>query len=146
MECSVTPALSSMVVLQLRPSAAPWSTFRSLESSLTLGVIPELAASYLPCIRAIVIHSECLDVGHLCILTCTGATIGKDDALGHALVLADPKVSKVQHSIGSQHLLNLTGLCSPCRCTVKWIMTQTCSDMSSLIMLQTAEPLWMSSE
>jgi len=48
-----------------------------------------------PCIRAMVMQSDCLAVGSLFIITCTGGTIGRDTDLGHSIVIPDPLISKV---------------------------------------------------
>jgi len=48
-----------------------------------------------PCIRAMVIESSCMAKSSLFIITCTGGTIGREENLGHAIVIADPAVSKV---------------------------------------------------
>ena len=48
-----------------------------------------------PCIRAMVIESSCIAKSSLFIITCTGGTIGREEELGHAVVIPDPSVSKV---------------------------------------------------
>ena len=51
--------------------------------------------SWAPCIRCMVTSSDLLDVGMLTIITSSGATIGREHGLGHALVIPDLLISKV---------------------------------------------------
>ena len=46
----------------------------------------------------IVLESSCLEVGSLNIITCTGATIGREQGLSHGLLIPDINVSKVSAS------------------------------------------------
>jgi len=48
-----------------------------------------------PCIRAMVVESSCIAESSLFIITCTGGTVGREEGLGHAILIPDPAVSKV---------------------------------------------------
>lgn len=51
-----------------------------------------------PCIRAMVVESSCIAESSLFIITCIGGTVGREAGLGHAVLIADPAVSKVSTS------------------------------------------------
>ncbi|XP_065836193.1 angiogenic factor with G patch and FHA domains 1-like [Oscarella lobularis] len=57
------------------------------------------AESWLPCMRAIVKESDCLDVGKLAVFTVKGGTIGRDKGLGHSFLLPELVVSKCHAEI-----------------------------------------------
>ena len=57
-------------------------------------------------------ESEHLQVGSLNILTCTGATIGRENNMGHSIVIPDLQVSKVRLYLqGFCFLLEICHLC-----------------------------------
>ena len=53
------------------------------------------ALRYPPCIRVMVRDSQSLQPGDLYVITCSGATIGRAEDLGHAIVIPDANVNKV---------------------------------------------------
>ena len=53
------------------------------------------ALHYPPCIRVMVRDSQSLQPGDLYVITCSGATIGRAEDLGHAIVIPDANVNKV---------------------------------------------------
>ncbi|RUS78445.1 hypothetical protein EGW08_013791, partial [Elysia chlorotica] len=55
----------------------------------------EVAEQHPPCIRMIVLESDCLTLGSLVIITCAGGTIGREPDRDHVLELPDLNVSKV---------------------------------------------------
>jgi len=69
-----------------------------------------------PCIRAMVIESSCIAKSSLFIITCTGGTVGREAELGHAIVIADPAVSKVSASSLASITLLLTAVLYTCIC------------------------------
>ena len=54
----------------------------------------EQSAAWPPCVRVIVLSSEHLQPGSLQIITCDGATFGRDENYGHMFVMSDDKVSE----------------------------------------------------
>ena len=64
----------------------------------TCSISTELAGGWPPCIRVMVTESNCLSVGTLFIVTCTGATIGREKDMNHAIRIPDINVSKVSTS------------------------------------------------
>ena len=63
--------------------------------SLHFYLLPERAGGWPPCIRVIVTESNCLSVGTLFIVTCTGATVGREKDMNHTIRIPDLSVSKV---------------------------------------------------
>lgn len=59
----------------------------------------EVTEVQFPCIRAIVIRSEKLNVGTLFIITYTGGTIGREKDFSHVIRVPDVEVSKTQCTI-----------------------------------------------
>ncbi|KAK3606036.1 hypothetical protein CHS0354_025079 [Potamilus streckersoni] len=73
------------------------SSFQSVED---MQVEDEIAAgNWPPCIRMIASESGCLDVGTLFIVTCTGATIGREKDMNHTVIIPDVNVSKTHAEI-----------------------------------------------
>ena len=61
-----------------------------------IGTVSDIGAgAWPPCIRVIVSDSDKLDPGSLIIVTCTGATVGREKDQGHAICIPDINVSKV---------------------------------------------------
>ena len=59
-------------------------------------IISETSALYYPpSIRVMVTASDSLDLGTLFLVTLTGTTLGRDENLGHGILLPDEQVSKV---------------------------------------------------
>ena len=75
--------------------ARKWKHLGKMSLSNFLFIFSEII-NCIPCIRAIVKTSDCLKIGTLSILTCTGATIGREPNLGHVILIPDPCVSKVR--------------------------------------------------
>ncbi|KAK6179858.1 hypothetical protein SNE40_012116 [Patella caerulea] len=89
----------------------------------------EASVSWPPCIRAIVQVSDCLDVGDLSVITCTGGTVGREKGKNHVIIINDLNISRNHCSIwfdydnnnymikdeGSQHgtYINTTRLSQP---------------------------------
>ncbi len=57
----------------------------------------ESVLNWPPCIRVMVTESDLLDVGTLFIVTVSGATIGREKSLGHAIHIPDQQISKVRN-------------------------------------------------
>ncbi|ESP05549.1 hypothetical protein LOTGIDRAFT_102757, partial [Lottia gigantea] len=55
----------------------------------------EASASWPPCIRVMVNQSECLDIGDLFIVTCTGGTIGREKGKNHVIEINNINISRV---------------------------------------------------
>ncbi|XP_064651949.1 angiogenic factor with G patch and FHA domains 1-like isoform X2 [Lineus longissimus] len=55
----------------------------------------ENSKAWPPCIRAMVKSSDKLDRGSLFLVTCTGATIGREKDLGHTILIEDVLISKM---------------------------------------------------
>eukprot|EP00118_Oscarella_pearsei_P001547 m.7726 g.7726 ORF g.7726 m.7726 type:complete len:467 (+) comp19483_c0_seq1:151-1551(+) len=53
----------------------------------------------MPCVRAIVLESGCLNVGRLAVFTVKGGTIGRDKGLGHCFLLPELAVSKTHAKV-----------------------------------------------
>ena len=61
--------------------------------------LSEAAPYYPPCIRVMVKEAEHLEPGTLYLITCTGATIGREKNMNHAMEIPDVQVSKVGETI-----------------------------------------------
>ncbi|XP_021345956.1 angiogenic factor with G patch and FHA domains 1-like isoform X1 [Mizuhopecten yessoensis] len=59
----------------------------------------ELVSQWPPCIRVIVTDSDTIDPGNLFIITCTGATVGREKEMGHTILIPDINVSKAHAEI-----------------------------------------------
>ena len=76
-----------------------YSTRRAFASHIFCFIIAAShAVHYPPCIRVMVQSSTCLNVGDLYVITCTGASVGRENGLGHAILIPDPSVNKVDNS------------------------------------------------
>ncbi|XP_064651958.1 angiogenic factor with G patch and FHA domains 1-like isoform X3 [Lineus longissimus] len=75
--CEVTNAMSKLYIEQARKTAI------------------ENSKAWPPCIRAMVKSSDKLDRGSLFLVTCTGATIGREKDLGHTILIEDVLISKM---------------------------------------------------
>ncbi|KAK2176118.1 hypothetical protein NP493_682g01017 [Ridgeia piscesae] len=68
-------------------------------ASLPDAVDDEISSGWPPCVRVMVKSSPHLQVGSLYIVTCSGATIGREKELGHTILLPDTQVSKMHCAI-----------------------------------------------
>ncbi|XP_064651941.1 angiogenic factor with G patch and FHA domains 1-like isoform X1 [Lineus longissimus] len=66
-----------------------------LETDPPMIVEEENSKAWPPCIRAMVKSSDKLDRGSLFLVTCTGATIGREKDLGHTILIEDVLISKM---------------------------------------------------
>ncbi|XP_033750133.1 angiogenic factor with G patch and FHA domains 1-like [Pecten maximus] len=59
----------------------------------------EIVSKWPPCIRMIVTDSDIIDPGTLFIVTCTGATVGREKEMGHTVLIPDINISKAHAEI-----------------------------------------------
>ncbi|KAL3867492.1 hypothetical protein ACJMK2_044693 [Sinanodonta woodiana] len=77
------------------------SSSQSVEDTMQVEDVEDeiAAANWPPCIRMIAPASGSLDVGTLFIVTCTGATIGREKDMNHTIMIPDLSVSKTHAEI-----------------------------------------------